>query len=1415
MAILTTTDQGLNFTGGASFIKTGTSTVMSFTTSGNVGVGTDNPSRTLHVLGGDGGSGTHIAHFEGRSGVVGMYVRGDGRVGIGTTSPTASLHINKSTPSITLETTANSNDPIINLKSNGAITGEGAQMWYDNSIGSLHIQTTYPNNAADIVFHTATGADKSTGNVRMVIGGDGNVGIGTTSPAQPLHVLNDSSANVHAKIRVQGGSTSGYADLGVQSNYVRLLVNDVQTTAYSGAVQYNYINGNVATTLTSTGLGISTTNPQAALHVAGSIGNSPTGDGVLMGLNNNYGHIQLNGSTGSYIDFSSSGVDRKGRILYNNAGNYMQIQTNGSDKVRITSSGNVGIGTTSPDSKLDVTGGNITVNTSGITFADFKYGSIGSETSRGTITTDGIDLRINATADLVLLPTGNVGIGTVNPTARLHLEGDSIIEGVIRGDNVNLGSGGAIKIKASNSASDQYVAFGTTPSGSSGSATFTEKMRIDSAGNVGIGTTSPSQKLEVGTDTDVSAQIGKAHVGYIGFADHAGFSHLDKANSSSYALLQSHVGDTFINSAASRHIYFRKGNTTIGGFNNSSDFYVDTDSLYVDASADRVGIGTNAPTDTLDVDGGIRLSTSGRIQGRSYPYTTNIGSGANATTTNITAGSTDKSEISLVGGDVGDRIEFKTNSTERMRIDASGNVGIGTTSPNAESNRVSLELNATWGGVIQNSVSGTPKSEWRWSTGGSTVFGAVANEPLDLTTNNATRVRIDASGNVGIGTNNPKTALAFGGFGSIWVNNDSNNPFGIDTVGGELRLFTGSHASYQMKLGQYNGTTFNSYLTIGDGSSNGNYVGIGTTSPFTNLEVAGSGLDSIIRLYAGGGTANIRTWEMRAVGVAGEGLLFRQVNDANNSYTNRMIIDTDGNVGIGTITPDSKLHIDSTGEALRFTRSSQETYRLIHGTSGLYFTRPNSASLAFGVTQNSDFDIFDTSANVMFRADASTGNVGIGTTSPSSNLTIVTPAPNFNDGENAVRLEYHGSGGASPAAIGAGIVFAQRWWTGDTSLARTGGIYGVKNNGSGGYGGGLAFYTQPNSAADMAQHMTINSTGKVGIGTTSPQRKLHVGTVVLGGSSDANADIVSTGGITLNSSYRLSFDHAYYVHGNIRYTNSGTSEAKLEYQGYYGHKFITRSGTSSMVIKGDTGNVGIGINGPRQKLDVQGRVYVEHQGVNWNVTTPGTSVGTIHLDPVGDGANNTGNALTFGASDSSSGGTAQAGIYIRSDGSYGTKMYLATTNSYASGSKTRLAIDHNGNVGIGVTNPSYKLHVGGSIVGTSKNFIIDHPTKEGKKLLHGCIEGPEAAVYFRGKSTSNIIEMPDYWIGLVDIDTMTVDITPWGPNQDIYVESIADDGEITIAANTEEPLNYFYVVYGERKDIDKLEIEIVDPEYSD
>ena len=94
----------------------------------------------------------------------------------------------------------------------------------------------------------------------------------------------------------------------------------------------------------------------------------------------------------------------------------------------------------------------------------------------------------------------------------------------------------------------------------------------------------------------------------------------------------------------------------------------------------------------------------------------------------------------------------------------------------------------------------------------------------------------------------------------------------------------------------------------------------------------------------------------------------------------------------------------------------------------------------------------------------------------------------------------------------------------------------------------------------------------------------------------------------------------------------------------------------------------------------------------------------MHFDPVGNGAANTGNAITFGASDHSNGGVADAGIYTRSDGTYGSKMYFATTDSYAVGSKTAMMIDNAGNVGIGVTGPDSRLTVSSGTANYVANF---------------------------------------------------------------------------------------------------------------
>jgi len=142
------------------------------------------------------------------------------------------------------------------------------------------------------------------------------------------------------------------------------------------------------------------------------------------------------------------------------------------------------------------------------------------------------------------------------------------------------------------------------------------------------------------------------------------------------------------------------------------------------------------------------------------------------------------------------------------------------------------------------------------------------------------------------------------------------------------------------------------------------------------------------------------------------------------------------------------------------------------------------------------------------------------------------------------------------------------------------------------------------------------------------------------------------------------------------------------------------------------------------------------------------------------------------------------------------------------------SIEIHGNItGSGGANPT-NISIDGTLEAAVKSFVIPHPTRPGNKLKYGVLEGPEHAVYFRGRSNLNIITMPDYWEGLVDLNTMTVDITAIGANQNIYVDSIAENGDVTVGSNTDEPLNYFYVVYGERKDIDKLEIEIIKPQYS-
>jgi hypothetical protein len=121
-----------------------------------------------------------------------------GSVGIGTTSPSTELHVSgASHPSIRVTGTDNAGaDPAIELLGTADDFTEGGQLWYDNGSGILHFASLYNNAAADIQFHTRTGADRSTSNVRMTIEGDGNVGIGLTNPSSLLEVASSGTIKV-------------------------------------------------------------------------------------------------------------------------------------------------------------------------------------------------------------------------------------------------------------------------------------------------------------------------------------------------------------------------------------------------------------------------------------------------------------------------------------------------------------------------------------------------------------------------------------------------------------------------------------------------------------------------------------------------------------------------------------------------------------------------------------------------------------------------------------------------------------------------------------------------------------------------------------------------------------------------------------------------------------------------------------------------------------------------------------------------------------------------------------------------------------------------------------------------------------------------------------------------------------------
>jgi hypothetical protein len=278
---------------------------------------------------------------------------------------------------------------------------------------------------------------------------------------------------------------------------------------------------------------------------------------------------------------------------------------------------------------------------------------------------------------------------------------------------------------------------------------------------------------------------------------------------------------------------------------------------------------------------------------------------------------------------------------------------------------------------------------------------------------------------------------------------------------------------------------------------------------------------------------------------------------------------------------------------------------------------------------------------------------------------------------------------------------------------------------------------------------------------------------------------------------------------------------------------VTGNGSNTTVIGSSGSNTYIsqtaalytgGINATSivitNSFDASNTVFNTSSNANFNIR--GTSTGESYISS----AQTSGTLLIGGTSTSTSAGTITLGqatgtstvnIATGSVANARTKTVNIGTNGL-SGSTTNItvgtsnsgstsSIRFNGNIGVNTAaTTTYQLQVNGAFAATTKSFVIPHPTKAGKQLRYGSLEGPENGVYVRGRLKGNKIELPEYWTKLVDPDSITVNLTPIGKSQNLYVEDIIDN--TIIVGNKSAEINCFYVVYGERIDVDKLEVEI-------